>query len=153
MKSIEDYEGIEAPDESALQELSAQANELLELRNEINKLSAQIGSLSVLERKLSQELLPEKMKTLGVMEFKLQDGSKVSIKHKVKASLSAARREAGFEWLRENGYGSLIKERTVEETVHPATLSAFVREQLSQGAALPTTLFGVFEYDETEIKS
>jgi len=139
------------PKDDQLKELADLATELHDLRCQIANVSSILQSLQEDERELSQVTLPEKMKEIGMSTFSLKSGEKVSIKHKIKASLTKARKEEGFAWLRENGHGTLIKERVVEENVHPQTLSAFAREQLAQGKPLPEC-FSVYEYDQTEIK-
>jgi len=139
------------PSDNQLEELSGLCKELRDTREAIEQMSNHLKSLQEEERELSMEVIPEKMRELGLSSISTDDGSKVSIKHKVKASLTKARKEEGFAWLRANGHGSLIKERTVEENVHPQTLTAFAREQLAQGRTLPPC-FSVFEFDLTEIK-
>lgn len=140
------------PDDGELRTLSGMANQLITLREEIERHSSILKQLSAEERQLSQHDLPEKMKEIGLTNFTMSDGTKLSIKHMVKASLTKAKQEEGFAWLRANGFGDLIKPKTVEEHVHHSTLAAFCREQLSEGRPLPTSLFGVYEYDETIIK-
>lgn len=153
MTTLEDFEELEAPDEEEMKTISHMANELLTIRELMAELQAKLQALSAEERQLSQHDLPEKMKEIGVMDFTMEDGSRLAIKHKVKASLSKARREEGFAWLREHGHGALIKPKTVEEHIHHQTLTAFIKEQLDMGTAIPTQLFGVYEFDETIIKS
>jgi len=147
--SLEDF----APDiaDSDLKQISKIAGEILDLREAIEQMESHLRQLQSEERELSQETLPEKMKELGLASFQLDTGEKITIRHKVKASLSKARREEGFAWLAANGHESLIKERVVEQNVHPQTLSAFAREQLAIGRPLPDC-FSIYEFDVTEIK-
>jgi len=61
----------------------------------------------------------------------------------------ASRREELYSTLRDNGYGSLIK-----ETVHPQTLKAFVKELMAEnGDEVPEWLNGlVTVYEEQEVR-
>lgn len=61
----------------------------------------------------------------------------------------ASRREELYSTLRDNGYGSLIK-----ETVHPQTLKAFVKELMAEnGDEVPEWLNGlVTVYEEQEAR-
>lgn len=141
-----------APEDGELKEVSGMVSEILEMRLQIEVLTKSLKDLSADERELSQNLLPEKMREIGLNDFTMEDGTKIAILHKVKASLSAAKKQEGFAWLRDNGFGDLIKSRVVEESVHSGTLSAFCKEQLALGKPLPTSLFGVYEFDQTNIK-
>ena len=151
MDDMEDF--IETPNDDQLLKVAELANQLICLREDITEIVLKLKKLQEEERELSQQELPELMKSLGLKDFTLVEGTKLSITHKVKAHLSKAKRDEAFQWLRDNGHGALIKEkRIVEESVHANTLTAFVREQLRKGEAIPTSLFGVYEYDETTIK-
>lgn len=139
-------------EEDKLDKLTEMANELLGLRETIEKLTATLKSLQAEEQQLSMVDLPEAMKEARLTSFALDTGQEVKVQHKVKASITKARKEAAHKWLRENGFGALIKEkRIVEESVHHQTLGAFAREQLSKGNPLPEC-FSIYEYDQTEIK-
>ena len=150
MAGMEDF--MPTPDDAHLKQVASMVEEVIDLRSTIDRLQARVKELAATEREISQTKLPEKMRELGLSDFTLESGEKVSIRHKVKASLSAAKREEGFEWLRENGFGDLIKSRVVEESVHAGTLSAFCKEQMEKGTPIPTSLFGVYEFDQTIIK-
>ncbi len=51
------------------------------------------------------------------------------------ASPAAGQQEALYSWLKENGYGDLVK-----ETVYSQTLSAFIKELLEEDDELPEEL-------------
>lgn len=103
--------------------------------------------------------LPAAMKEAGVKSFVLEDGSSVEIDEDIKASITQKNKEWCFEWLREEGFGDIIKNEfkttfgkgegdkaeklatflieheqdfNQKESVHPQTLGAFVREQLKE---------------------
>lgn len=120
---------------------------------------------------ISERLLPEAMERCGLSEFTSATGLKIRIKEDIRASIPKAREALAHQWLRDNGFGSLIKrvvsisfgrgedekaddlhklleERALEAddktSVHVMTLKAFVTEQLEQGKDIPLELFGVF---------
>ena len=96
------------------------------------------------------------------------------------ATISEAKRADAHAWLRAHNFGGLIKtmvavpfgcgeeaearalaarireqehhDATVNETVHPMTLKAFVREQVEAGKPLPFDLFGVFPFTRAKLK-
>ena len=88
-----------------------------------------------------------------------------------KGHISEAHRPAAVEWLMANGHGGLIKNEVtvkfgkdeddraratvqsllqqglspnVKQGVHPQTLNAFVKEQLTGGMDLPADIFGIY---------
>lgn len=122
--------------------------------------------------------LPEVMKELGLSRVDLTTGEKLMIKTVIGASIKIENRFKAYQWLRNHGFGSLIKNRVIasfgmgqekkatqilsfllkkkceviaEESVHTGTLSAFVREQLEDGKKIPQSLLGVFQYEESKI--
>jgi len=121
-------------------------------------------------RDLAERQLPELMDQVGMSELKTDVGLTVKVSETIRASITKAKAPYAFEWLRENGHGSLIKrqvsvtfgkgedekaealrEELVEShyhpdekvTVHASTLSSFVREKLEAGEDLPLDLLGV----------
>lgn len=120
-------------------------------------------------RVLREETIPSAMQELGLEELKLATGQKLSIKQEVYASIPAANKNAAFQWLNDNGFGGLIKievdasfgngeqdaamalyqelnsrglTASFDQSVHPQTLKAFLKEQLAQGTNIPLDLFG-----------
>ena len=106
---------------------------------------------------MSQEVIPEHLAQLGILDLKLVDGSRISAEPFYSARISADKIDAGHDLLRTKGHGDLIKnvvsvqfgqgedERAQEvidvlkkegllpeqkESVHPSSLKAFVREQI-----------------------
>jgi hypothetical protein len=129
---------------------------------------------------ISGEVIPTMMQEMNLSTLKLADGSSVEVKPVYGASISAAKKEEAFNWLRNNGLGDLIKnEITVsfgrnednkaasyaelaqgqgyqpvqKLKVEPMTLKALVRERLESGKEMPTDLFNVFAGNRTKITS
>ncbi len=158
-------------------------------------LSEQVTKLQTMERDLSQkedaikklkkdievisgEVIPTMMQEMNLSTLKLSDGSSVEVKPVYGASISAAKKEEAFNWLRNNGLGDLIKNEitvsfgrnednkaanyavlaqgqgyqpTQKLKVEPMTLKALVRERLESGKEMPTDLFNVFAGNRTKI--
>lgn len=116
--------------------------------------------------------LPDAMQAVGLKEFVLTDGSKITVKPEYHASIPKVRKIEAYEYLREHEFGALIKnelsiefgkgedEAAVEaferlkgefpdipvqlsESVHAQTLKALVKEQFESGSPLPEDLFGI----------
>ena len=127
---------------------------------------------------MSGEVIPTMMQEMNLSTLKLSDGSSVEVKPIYGASISPAKKEEAFNWLRNNGLGDLIKnEITVsfgrnednkaadyavlaqgqgyqpvqKLKVEPMTLKALVRERLEAGQEIPTELFNVFAGNRTKI--
>jgi hypothetical protein len=109
----------------------------------------------------------------------LADGRHLKVTNYYGASIKDAKKEAAFEWLRNNGFGDLIKNQVScsfgrnedekakslidslqsqgyqsmqREWVEPSTLRAFIREQHEAGKQLPMDLLGAFVGQKTTIK-
>lgn len=114
-------------------------------------------------------------------KFTLSDGRVLEIREEIRTSIAGAKRVPAIEWLDRNEYGHIVKRvlafefkrddqetfqrfrKAVEElnmglvmkenfSVHHATLNAWVKEQLSEGVALPTETFGIFRQRTAKIK-
>ena len=119
--------------------------------------------------------LPELLRESGLTEAKLEDGTKVVIRDEISCSISEERREAAHAWLRERGFGALIKNivsvafgkgeeakataafaqfgkvygrDAVEqkESVHAATLKSFIKERIAAVGADKTQAANVPPY-------
>ena len=128
---------------------------------------------------LSGEVIPTMLSEMGLSYLKLQDGSSVEVKTNYSATITQAKKEEAFKWLRENGLGDIIKneisvsfgrnednkaadyanlargqglEPKQKLKVEPMTLKALVRERIEAGKEMPTELFNVFIGNKTTIK-
>lgn len=171
-------EGAASLTESQLGRLSDLANVQLKQEDEVADLERRLKEASKELKRTNGELIPELMAEIGMQSFTLDTGESIEVLRKVKASISAKNRDAAFEWLRDNGHGSLIKNVVTtkfgrgeeadaiafyetcvkeglvteqKESVHAQTLGAFVREQLAESENIPLDLLGVFEYSITKI--
>ena len=164
--------------DNSLKEMADLCAEQASLQEEMTQLEEQLKAKAKAVRKLSEEIIPAKMQELGLESLTLKDGSSVTVKQKVQASIPIRYREEAFQWLRDNGHGDLIKnqvsasfgkgedqaanefidninslgyEHTQKLWVEPMTLKAFVREQIAEGSDIPMDKFGVFVGAETKI--
>ena len=159
------------------------------LADKIKELQAQQAQLQIQEdavkqkkkdiEHLSGEVIPTMLSEMGLSFLKLQDGSSVEVKTNYSATITQAKKEEAFNWLRENGLGDIIKneisvsfgrnednkaadyanlakgqgfEPQQKLKVEPMTLKALVRERLEAGKEMPTELFNIYVGNKTTIK-
>lgn len=125
--------------------------------------------------------LPNAMAEVGMSEFKLTDGTKITVKPTYLANIKPEYKETCFAWLRDHGHDDIIKNNLIlsfgrgedtqfsvvmdqlkhmgladhmthKEEVHWQTLRGFVKEQLEAGEPLPTEEFGVYIVNKATIK-
>lgn len=162
-----------------LKEISTLCTELKESLAERDLLKAALREKEEHIKLLSEISIPAALEELGLSQLKLSSGEIISCKMEVRASIPKDNAPEALHWLESHGFSDLIKttikikydraERGIatavydnlmshgmnaamEETVHPMTLSAFVKEQLAKGQDLPFDLLGVNQYYKTSIK-
>jgi hypothetical protein len=160
--------------------IGAVATDIADTQEEISKLKEQLQKKEDYERKLSREVLPSLFSEVGLSELKLADGRKIKVSEYYTATPLKENRAKVYTWLRNNGFGDLVKNQvtcsfgrneeekasgllshlsekgyqsTQREWVEPSTLRAFVREQYEVGKELPMDLLGAFIGHKTTIKS
>ena len=111
--------------------------------------------------------MPALLNEAGAKQIRLADGRLITIVTGVFASIPANQRPKAFEWLRKNGFGSIIKSDVslqfgmgeeekankvigllrkagftpeFAEVVHPQTLKSLVRERLAEGKKIPPSI-------------
>ncbi len=137
----------------------------------VERLEDELKSAQTRLKEIVEKKLPEKMEELGLATYSTTTGIHVTVAEKIRASLAVENRPKGYAWLEENGYGGMIKSNVVvlfkrdelekandlinrlsakgwlanlERKVEPMTLTAFVKEQLTQGKDIPLDVFGLF---------
>ena len=170
--------------------------QVLDKTTNINKLADKIKELQAQQEQLQQqedavkqkkkdiehlsgEVIPTMLSEMGLSFLKLQDGSSVEVKTNYSATITQAKKEEAFNWLRENGLGDIIKneisvsfgrnednkaadyanlakgqgfEPQQKLKVEPMTLKALVRERMEAGKEMPTELFNIYVGNKTTIK-
>lgn len=168
--------------EGGLKMVVKMAEVMVAQAQEVQRLDDELKSAKAALRRTETEDLPEIMREIGMASVILSDGSTISVVEDVECYISEDRRPAAHAWLVENDFGGLIKthvitafERgeideavayaqqateawpehpaTLKDAVHPATLKAFVKEQLKAGVAIPFDLLGVRPFNRAKYKA
>lgn len=145
----------------------------------VSQLEQQLKEANEKLRNLAERVLPDAMTAVGMTEFKLLDGNKITIKDEVMCSIRSGFEHSAAGWLEERGLGDVVKDEvkinlgrgeanlakefldlaeqhgvaaSEKLGVHPATLKALVKEQLAQGVEFPEECFSVHQYKKAVIK-
>ena len=176
-KMVEDSQpDIKSEDLGNISDLGRQ---LSELEDKIKLEEEHLKALKDEYRKLSEDTLPNKLRELGVSEFKLADGTSMSIQPYYSARITPENRDVCFHWLENNGLGDIIKNtvsanfgrgedeaakslmKKLEDDGHnlsqkkwvePMTLKAVVSEQVEKGNYLPLEAFNVYVGQKIKVK-
>lgn len=176
---FESFQETGSVSESNLEFLAETAKKLNDLKSELKRLEEEAKDVKRHIKTITEEVIPNYMRELGLSEVKLENGAKVTVKDQVFASIPKPVQDAALQWLDDNGHGSLIKNeiklnfakgederaqtlrKILEDAgyefnhtanVHWQTLRAFCREQLEQGNMLPEDLFSVHVIPTATIK-
>ena len=166
-----------------IKDLSEEVMKLQQLEKNIKTKEQDLKSLKETATKISGEVIPTLMNEMALSSLKLADGSSVDVKKIYGASIpieKKKKREAAFNWLRNNDLGDIIKnEITVsfgrnedikasdyaslaqsqgyqpaqKLKVEPMTLKAVLRERTEAGKEMPSDLFNTFVGNQTKIRS
>ena len=156
--------------DDGLSRLAVLAQEQVRLEGKVDDAEAALARAKRELADVAERQIPQLMRELGIKEYQTLSGARVSVTKDIWASISDENRPAALAWLRENGFDGLVKnmvslffdraqdgkarkavtdikalglEPEVRESVHPQTLSAFVRRRLAEGEPIPMDLFGV----------
>ena len=155
------------------------ANKQLKLATEVSELEADLKAKKEELRLTSEQELPDAMQQAGLTQITLSSGEKIAINEFYNAHISKANQEKAYEWRVTNGHEGLIKNEVllkfgreetevvdetvsalqsrglspeVRQSVHPSTLKAFVKEQITSGNDIPTEPFGIYIGTKATIK-
>ncbi len=130
-----------------MQGLIELASQLRTLKEKEARLKDELSNTRIQIKNIKKDLVNQ-MINCEVQNFK-HNGNIFYLTTSIYVSDVASRREELYSTLRDNGYGSLIK-----ETVHPQTLKAFVKELMAEnGDEVPEWLNGlVTVYEEQEAR-
>ena len=159
--------------------VSALANKQLGLAKQLEELEASVKAKKEELRLTSEQELPDAMQAAGLTQIKLSTGENIAISEFYNAHISKANQEIAYKWLLANGHEGLIKNEVllkfgreetavvnetvaalksrglapeIRQSIHPSTLKAFVKEQLTTGNDIPTEPFGVYIGSKAIIK-
>lgn len=161
----------DSDDENLLQLISDTADNIRSKELEIAQLEEKTSKANKEYRLLVEDVLPSLMEKAKMKSFTTESGLVVEVREDVRASLSKERAGEGCQWLRDHGHDSIIKTQVVAEfmrgnddaaldfyreasklnsaeakltsTVHPQTLTSFVKERLAAGEVMPVDLFKI----------
>jgi hypothetical protein len=179
---LEDYadEEGELKGEGDLKVIAELANQMQNLEGDIEKAEAVVRALKEQHREIEQERLPDAMQAVGMSDFTLSDGSKVTVTSMLQTSFKADLKPKAIEWLDEHGHGGIIKHlvsvgfgRGENDRAHEAiemlstagfpvedkedvnfqTLQKWGRELAREGDRPPEELFNVFDLVKAKIKA
>ena len=178
LKQMQEDAGATAP--NSMGKIGAVANDIADTDKEISDIEKELKKKKDYKNHLSENVLPNLFAEVGLSELKLADGRLIKVGNYYGASIKDDKKEAAFNWFRNNGFGDLIKNQvscsfgrnedekargllshlsdqgyqsSQREWVEPSTLRAFIREQHEAGSKLPMDLLGAYVGQKTTIKN
>lgn len=172
------YDEVSAPTDEQLKLITALAQEQLRLEKELKQAEEHVANVSRRLFKVQQVDLPDAMAAAGCRAFTLTSGQSIKVEDGISATLTEPRRQAACDWLKENGFGDIVKEQlalefdrgqeaqvqqvveylvgigyvpAVKTTVNTGTLKALIREQLEAGREIPLDLLGAHQWKKAKI--
>ena len=171
---LQDFNSSEKDQKS----LSEAVRKLVSYEQAIELKENELKSLKSGRDKVSEEIIPGIMDELGLSKLKLDNGLTLSVVNDIRAHISEANKQQAYQWLRENGRGSIIKNQVAvqfdktqdaeaialkeklnaeglpvlhTETIHAGTLKSTCREAVEKGIAIPEDLFGLYIGKKTKV--
>ena len=167
-------------DQSKFKSVAELLREQLKLEELIESMEETVKINKENLRRLSGEIIPEKMAELGMTATEMYDGSKVQVVEDIYVSIpkDPEKSKACYEWLEDNGLGDIIKnqvgisfgkgesnmathlQETIKEmglipevkvSVHPSTLKATIKKWHEEGKSVPDNTFSLFIGQKTKI--
>ena len=158
--------------------LSSQVVKLKNLEDQIKDTEDYLKKLKSEMNYISGEVIPNMMQEMNLKTMKLADGSAIEVKPVYGASITEAKKEEAFKWLRDNDLGNIIKNEVTVSfgrnednkaseyanlaesngyqpvqklKVEPMTLKALFRERVEKDLDLPSEHFNLFKGNKTKI--
>jgi len=178
LKQMQQDAGATAHDNMG--KIGSVANDIADTDQEISNIEEQLKKKKDYKKHLSENVLPNLFAEVGLSELKLADGRLIKVGNYYGASIKEDKKQPAFTWLRDNGFGDMIKNQvscsfgrnedekarglidtlneqgyqsSQREWVEPSTLRAFIREQHEAGRQLPMNLLGAYVGQKTTIKN
>jgi len=154
-----------------LANVSSLAQKQINLTNEVSQIEDMLKAKKEQLRLVQEQELPDALSEVGLTQIVLSSGEKISLSEFYGAHISKANQQQAYQWLLDNGHEGIIKNEVslkfargesaivdetvlalksrglspeVKQSIHPSTLKAFVKEQLTTGNDVPTEPFGVY---------
>lgn len=165
-----------------IKDVSELIAEALQLGDDIENDEAKLKAKKDKHRELLTQRIPDAIESASggqMQKIVLSDGSSVEIAEDIQANITKEKEGEAFGWLRANNHGDLIKNQikvdfgrgednmagairekidelglsaSEKQSVHPATLKAFIREQINAGVNVPEDTFSVYRGRIAKIK-
>jgi len=139
-------------EKSTAEKLREKVDTVLRLRVIEEGLTKQLEGVKVCLKALSDVDIPALFDALLLDSITYRDGLTVALVQGIKTSIKAAEKDKAYQWLRDNGHGSIIKSET-KTSVHPQTLCALGRELFDAGDMLPPDFFNSHIHNSIKIRS
>ena len=163
--------GVESTDTGRLSNVSTLASKIIQMENKVKFLEEELKTSKKELLELTDQDLPAAMEEINMESFTLSDGSEVKVIPTYGGTIRADDRPQAHTWLRDNGYGDLVKNTISanfgmgednlakdfyqsaldrgfqvdkKEAVHPMSLKSWVIEMTENGSEFPSDLFGAF---------
>jgi hypothetical protein len=167
------------PKNQELHQLANLATKQLSLETAIGEAEKQLEELKDQLKQVQESAIPDLMASIGVKEFKLDSGYKITVREDVYASIKADYIVPAVDWLNDQGLGDVVKDEvkvnfgrgesedaatllrfckmnkfpaTEKLSVHPQTLKALVKEQMAKGVQFPEEFFSIAPVSKAVIK-
>jgi len=175
-KVLTDEELNSVPPEEKLKRLGELARYQLKIQGELADLEQALVEKKQEMAKVSEMDIPDLMDELGIDEFKLNNGVRVTVNPFYTGKITS---QEAMEWLDENDYGDIIKGSVTipypkgfdqtklqavvaaakqlglnpdnREEVHHSTLKAWIKEMIEKGEQFPRELFNVYVGRRTKL--
>ena len=165
------------PDDSILTNIAALADRQLRLESMQEKLQELSKQVTEAHREVSERYLPNALASAGVTEFKLVDGSVISVKKGYFPSIEAEHQAEAFAWMVDHGHDIIKNEVIVKlpkgkseeakevvtairdlgftpeqkEGIHWQTFRAWAKEVMEKGAEIPD-IIKIHTIDKATVK-
>lgn len=165
---------------SQLSQLSELVDKQKHLESQVERLEEMLKTARDHLRSVAEVDIPALLDEVGILSFTWRDGSSVSVKETMYASIPKKNKPAAAGWLIDHGLSSLVKSDViilmdkgdneklhallelldgaghltyhVAENMNTSSVKAAIKELLAQGDDVPLDLFGVHVVRTTVIK-
>jgi len=176
-KVLTDEELKAVPPEEKIKRLSSLCRQQLQIQMELSELEQELVKKKLELEKVSEHEIPDLMDELGIDEFRLRSGVRVTVVPYFSGKITTPE---ALSWLEENEHGDIIKGSITvpypkgfdqtrlqalvdiakqlglnpdnREEVHHSTLRAWIKEMITTGQDFPRELFNVYVGRETKLK-
>jgi hypothetical protein len=165
--------------ENILARITISVREWKDAQGDVTSAEEALKAAQQREKLLREGTLPELMKEAGQELLRTADGDTIELTETLRASIPVANRGEAFRWLEEHGQAAIIKRAldlkfgkdetekadkalgllleagftpTDNQTVHPQTLAAAIREMSEAGEDVPMELLGAYVQSGVKLK-